>query len=75
MKANNDPLVKDLRRILNKHNLAGAVLLGITDKGYQLRASAGQDVAKCNALGPLLDSDEASALNYDIDVAIMEAER
>jgi hypothetical protein len=75
MKANNHPIVKDLRRMLDKHGLDGVILLGITDKGYQMAASAGSDVKKCNALGPLLSCAEADMLKYEMDVALIDADK
>ena len=74
MKANNHPLVKDLRRILDKHGMKGAVLVGITDTGHILSASAGKTVKLCNALGPVLKEPEIETLAVEMDMRIMATE-
>lgn len=71
MKANNHPLVKDLRKILDKHGLQGAVLLSITDNGQALTASAGKTVKACDALAPLIkDGTVADELLFEMDFAL-----
>jgi hypothetical protein len=74
MKANNHPLVKDLRRILDKHGLKGAVLVSITDAGRIQAASAGKTVKLCNALGPVLKEPEINALAFEMDMRMMATE-
>ncbi len=74
MKANRHPLVRDIRRILDKYGLHGAVLVGITKHG-PLAVSAGADIAKCDALGPVLEGDGVSILQYEIDVALVGADQ
>jgi len=74
MKANNHPLVKDLRRVLDKHGLKGAVLVGITDTGHILSASAGKTVKLCNALGPVLKDDAIAELAFEMDMRMMATE-
>ena len=55
VKSNNHPLVKDLRRLLDRHGFKGCVLLALDDNFDPVSASAGHDVATCDALGPVLD--------------------
>jgi hypothetical protein len=71
MKENNHPLVKDLRRLLDRHGLDAAVLVAVKADGHSIAASAGADVAKCNAVGPILQHDEIEMLQYEIDAALM----
>jgi len=73
-KASNHPIVRDLRRLLNRHRIRGAVLLGVTTDGRQVIVSAGMDVTKWDALDPILDSDLAAALDCDVDAALIEAD-
>ena len=75
MKANNHLLVRDLRRLLDKHKMHGAVLVGVTSSGHAISASAGSDVAKCDAVGPVLDSDAVAMLHYEIDFALVSLEQ
>jgi len=74
VKANNHPLVKDLRRILDKHGLKGAVLVSITDAGRIQVASAGKTVKLCNALGPALKDDAIAELAVEMDMRMMATE-
>ncbi len=73
-KANNHPLVKDLRRILDKHNLAGAVLVVIDDEGSTQAVSAGRTVPLCNAMGPVLDEPEVELLELEMYSALRNRE-
>lgn len=75
MKANNHPIVRDVRRMLDRHGLHGAVLVGVTKDGRPLAVSAGSDVAKCDALGPVLEGDGVSILKYEIDHALVYADQ
>lgn len=75
IKANSHPLVRDLRRMLDKHGLHGAVLVGVTAQGRPVAVSAGSDVRKCDAVGPVLDGDAVSMLLYEIDYALVSADQ
>lgn len=74
VKANRNPVVRDLRRMLDAHGLKGAVLIAIMDNGRPLMVSAGNTVSRCNALGPVLDLDVATWLAVEIDMALTEVE-
>jgi len=71
MKANDHPLVRDIRRLLDKHKLDGAILIAIQSDGYPISVSAGADVAKCNALGDVLQSDHVDHLFNEMDEKLM----
>lgn len=76
MKANNHPLVRDLRRILDKHGLHGAILVAITKEGHPISASAGSDVRKCDAIGAVLaENEHISILQFDMDMALVESDQ
>ena len=73
IKANHHPLVRDLRKILDRHGLAGAVLMGITPDGETTAVSAGHDVKTCNALGPILDEPEIDLIFIEMIGALRAA--
>ena len=74
MKANNHPLVRDLRRMLDKHGLEAAILIAITKERWPVAASAGTTVEKCNAIGTILESDHVDILKFDMDEALTNLE-
>ena len=73
-KANRNPVVRDLRRMLDAHGLKGAVLVAITSDGRRMLASAGNTVARCDALGPVLELEVADWLAVEIDMALTDVE-
>ena len=73
-KANNHPLVKDLRHLIKRHGMKGVVVLGITDDDATIAASAGRSVKLCDALGPVLDQEEIHLLFIEMCSAIDQAE-
>lgn len=75
MKANNHPIVKDLRRMLDIHKMKGAVLVMISEDGRFAAVSAGKTRALCDAIGPVLKEPEISHLAYEIDSRIIASEK
>ncbi|MEM7746610.1 MAG: hypothetical protein AAF346_00045 [Pseudomonadota bacterium] len=71
-KANNHPIVRDLRQLLDKHKIDGAVLVGVFSNGHPFSASAGRDVEKCNALGPVLQSEYVDIVKFEVDQILMD---
>ncbi len=65
-KANNHPLIRDLRQLIKKHNLSGVVMLGLDREFETIAASAGHDVKTCNALGPILSDPNVDLLFIEI---------
>lgn len=73
VKDNQHPLVKSLRSLLKRHDLAGAVLIAISRDGDLQAVSAGHDVKACNALGPVLDEPEIDMLQYEMWCALSKS--
>lgn len=63
-KDNHHPLVKELRGILKRRGLSGALLVAITPDGDVESVTAGSTVGLCNAFGPVLDEREIAMIEF-----------
>lgn len=75
MKANNNPIVRVMRRILDQHGWDGGVAVFVSKDGKFCVYSAGKTVKSCDAIGKRLKRDEFNAVAEIIDEALYEASK
>lgn len=73
MKANNNPIVRVMRRILDQHGWEGGVAVFVSKDGKIGIYSAGKTVNSCDAIGKRLKRKEFEAVAGIIDEALYEA--